>query len=141
MRIYLMAAYHRHQEMQAVAQRLTSLGHTVTSRWIWGGHQASKEAIGTGTLGEFERRFAEEDMADLYASEICIGFSEPWPIIPISGGRHPRGGRHVELGMALAWQKEIIVVGRAEHVFHALLRVQYVPDHEGLYTLLAGGKP
>lgn len=135
MRLYLMARYSRHCEMQAVAQRLMSLGHTVTSRWIWGAHQASDKAIGTGMLGAFERKLAEEDMADVHAADVCIGFSEPLRASP------SQGGRMVELGMALAWQKEVIVVGGSEHVFHALWQVQHVPDHDALYALLAGGRP
>lgn len=128
-RIYLMARYSRHPEMQQVTSQLTALGYTVTSRWIWGVHQASDEAIGTGTLGAFERRLALEDITDLEAADCCIGFSEPL--------RTPsRGGRMVELGLAIAWGKEIIVVGGHEHVFHCLPHITHVHDADALYHLL-----
>ena len=128
-KIYLMARYSRHPEMQAVAWRLRHMGHVVTSRWIWGEHQASDAAIGTGTLGAFEQRLACEDIEDLHAAALCVGFSEPLR----SGSR---GGRHVELGMALALGKSIVVVGGHEHVFHVLPHIVHVPDLIALYALL-----
>lgn len=129
MHIYLMARYSRHLEMQAVAYALMDVGHQITSRWIWGAHQASDAAIATRELGDFERQLAHEDWMDLKAAECCIGFSEPL--------RTPsRGGRHVELGLALAWGKRIIVVGGAEHVFHALPQIIHVADMAMLVWLL-----
>lgn len=130
MHIYLMARYTRYLEMQEVAHHLVALGHIKTSRWIWGAHQASDEAIGSGMLGDFERRLAEEDMADLCAAQVCVGFSEP----PRAANR---GGRMVELGMALAWGKRVVVVGGHEHVFHALKHVEHVLDTTALYHLFA----
>mgnify|MGYP001559050712 CR=1 FL=1 len=130
MNIYLMAKYSRHPEMQAVAFHLHTMGHRAISRWILGEHQASDSAIGTGGLGKLEARFAQEDIDDLHAADLCIGFSEPlhtWT----------RGGRHVELGMALALGKRIVVVGGHEHVFHALSHITHVPDHAALYAYLA----
>ena len=127
---YLMARYSRHPEMQHVAHDLLPLGYSVVSRWIWGAHQASDAAIGTGTLGAFEQRLAEEDVADLEAAQLCIGFSEPL--------RTPsRGGRMVELGMALAWKKRIVIVGGSEHVFHALPCIVHVHDTAALLALLS----
>lgn len=127
MNIYLMARYSRHPEMQQIAHALHARGHLVTSRWIWGEHQASDEAIGTGTLGVFEQRLARDDMEDLARADCCVGFSEPLRTAT-------RGGRHVELGMALAWGKRIVVVGGAEHVFHALPQVIHVPDVNAFLT-------
>lgn len=132
LKIYLMARYSRHREMQNVAFALTRQGHTLTSRWIWGTHQASDEAIGTGTIGDFERRLAEEDYADLKEAECCIGFSEPLRTAS-------RGGRIVELGMALALGKRVIVVGGAEHIFHALAQIEHVRDTASLLVLLGSG--
>lgn len=129
MKIYLMARYSRHPEMQEVAKALEGLGHRVTSRWIWGEHQASDAQIASGTLGAFERRLALEDIEDLNDAHMCIGFSEPL--------RTPsRGGRHVELGIALACRKYVVVVGGAEHVFHALPQIIHVPNTAVLYDML-----
>jgi hypothetical protein len=142
--VYLMARYGRHPEMQGVATRLMQLGYCVTSRWIWGTHQASDAAIGTGTLGDLECHIAQEDWTDLQAADLCIGFSEPRQrhtllarILRVFRRLPPsRGGRHVELGLALAWGKRVLIVGGSEHVFHALPQVEHVAATEALYALL-----
>jgi len=124
-----MARYSRNEEMQGVARNLMALGHVVTSRWIWGNHRAYDSAIGTGAITDIERTIAFNDITDLRQADCVIGFSEAL--------RTPtRGGRHVELGLALAWQKRIIVVGGYEHVFHTLPQVEHVKDVAELYALL-----
>jgi len=124
-----MARYSRHEEMQDVAKNLIALNHVVTSRWIWGDHRAHDSAIGTGTITNIERTIATNDVTDLYQADCAIGFSEAL--------RTPtRGGRHVELGLALAWRKRIIIVGGHEHVFHTLPQVEHVKDLAELYVLL-----
>lgn len=130
MKIYLMARYSRHPEMQEVAHRLQHRGHEVTSRWIWGKHQEHDAAIGTGTLGALEAQFANDDIEDLRQADICIGFSDPPRTIS-------RGGRHAELGMAIILGKPIVVVGGHEHLFHALPQIIHVADTTALYALLA----
>ena len=126
MHCYLIARYSRHIEMQDIANRLMTAGHVITSRWIWGGHELpAKDCEGTRTLRDFERRFAEEDIHDLQQATCCVAFSEQL--------RQPtRGGRHVELGMAIALKKRIIVVGGSEHVFHALAQIEHVSNLSAL---------
>ena len=128
MRIYLMARYSRHEEMQEVAKALQLLGHTITSRWIWGEHRAHAAAIGTGTITNIEQQIAQNDVFDLWTAECAIGFSEELHTTT-------RGGRHVELGMALAWNKQVIIVGGYEHVFHTLPQIKHVKDLAQLISL------
>ena len=59
--------------------------------------------------------YAAVDVADVYAADAIVAFSEPSNMTGSS-----RGGRHVEFGLALAWKKMIIVVGPRENVFHTL---------------------
>ena len=65
------------------------------------------------------------DQEDVLAADALVCFTEP----PGDGGS---GGRHVELGMALALGRRVIVVGRREHIFHHLPEV-------GARRKLAGG--
>ena len=39
-----------------------------------------------------------------------------------------RGGRHVEFGLGLAWNKIVVVVGPRENVFHCLSDVYQFDD-------------
>ena len=129
MKIYLAARYSRHPEMQHIAHALMVQGHDVTSRWIWGAHQTLDESLLHPEVRSDSQRFAQEDIADLEAAECFIGFSEAI--------RQPsRGGRHVELGMALALGKRICVVGGLEHVFHTLAHVEHYATLEALLQAL-----
>jgi hypothetical protein len=131
MQIYLAARYGRFPEMQRHATALMALGHQITSRWIWGVHQALDSHLLHPTFRHRSAQFAAEDQEDLRCADTFIGFSE---IL----GLPSRGGRHVELGMALAWEKRILIIGGAEHVFHCLpglehySTLQEVPAFVGL---------
>jgi nucleoside 2-deoxyribosyltransferase len=119
--IYLASRYSRFPEMQKVREDLSALGYTVTSRWINGGHELTKE--GSTEAHEAERViYAQEDFADLLAADCVISFTE------IPRETKTRGGRHVEHGMALALGKRTIVVGYRENVFHCLPQCEFFAD-------------
>ncbi len=63
---------------------------------------------------------AQEDMDDVQAADALIAFTEP-------RRGEGAGGRHVELGMALAWGKRLLVVGPREHLFHTLPSIEAYP--------------
>ncbi len=129
--IYLAARYSRAEEMRQVRQDLAALGLFVTSRWIDGQHELTPE--GSAEAHEADRtRFAQEDRRDLYAAHWVISFSEEPRMTKT------RGGRHVELGLALALGKRAIVVGHRENVFHHLPEVEFYPTWiEALAALTA----
>lgn len=96
-------------------------GHEITSRWIDGGHELTKE--GSTEAAHHERaRFADEDWHDMMAADCVISFTEE------PRRTNTRGGRHVEFGGALAAGKRCIVVGWRENVFHCLPNVEFFPD-------------
>lgn len=118
--IYLAARYSRHPEMRHARDIIEGAGFgTVVSRWIEGNHQLADDEAEPATEAA---RFALEDMHDLEGASTLIAFTEP----PRTGAT--RGGRHVELGMALALRKEVIVVGPRENVFCYLPMVEWFPD-------------
>ena len=117
-KIYLASRYSRFPEMQKVRTDLEAAGYIVTSRWINGGHELTKE--GSTEAHEAERvRYAQEDFADLLAADCVISFTE------IPRETKTRGGRHVEHGMALALGKRVIVIGYRENVFHCLPQCEF----------------
>lgn len=117
MKVYLAARYTRRAELAAYADRLREFGIDVTSRWLDGDHQIADDVMGTIAGDTAGRRFAEEDYADLLCADALIAFSEP----PRSS--NSRGGRHVELGIALGRGIPVAVVGPHENVFHYLPQV------------------
>lgn len=109
MKFYLAARYGRREELCAYRVQLEIRGHLVTSRWLTGSH-----VLDDGDSPASERDgqvFALEDYADVRAADSLIAFTEP----PRSTAS--RGGRHVELGLALAWEKRVVIIGPRENVF------------------------
>ena len=113
MRIYLAARHSRRWELNGYAKTLRDIGYTVTSRWLDGSHQ-SPDATEDEEALKLKRQWAVEDMTDIDDAHVVIIFSEEPRTEPT------RGGRHVETGYALSEEKELILVGPVENVFHAL---------------------
>lgn len=128
MKIYLAAAYQRQYEMRDVAVVLTTVGHTVTSRWI--GATDPLGGFGVDTISHYPaeaQAVALRDVEDIAAADTVISFTD---------GEPARGGRHVEFGMAWAWEKRLIVVGPREHVFHVLPEVEWYADWDRLQVAM-----
>lgn len=139
MKIYLAARYTRRLELCEYWSELAILGHTVTSRWLNGSHQIDGTGRPLGDEGELviesgDRsavHFALEDVADVYAADLMIAFTEQ----PRSG--HSRGGRHVELGLAIAKQIPILIVGPRENVFCWLPEIRHFENWLDCFSALA----
>jgi len=126
MRIYLAASFERIDQMREVRDELHQMGHVVTSRWLNHSHTLDHYAT-----DEQRRILGDEDIVDLEDSNAMIAFTEP-PNSP-----RGRGGRHVELGYALAYQEYgaassfgIHVVGFRENVFCYQAQVKFWPTWE-----------
>ena len=135
--VYLAARYSRRLELCGYRDQLMELGITVTSRWLNGMHQLDDQGVPIGDNGErifestdtavpkWRRWFAEHDRDDVLSADMLIAFTEE----PRSG--NSRGGRHVELGLALGSGKRVVVVGPRENVFCWLPQVSWFQDWPG----------
>lgn len=111
MKIYLCARYSRREELGLLAQELLMLGHTITSQWLLGTHDADSPT-------DVDRcKWAQEDLHDLYAAEMLVAFTEDRANLV---GNPGRGGRHVEFGLAYGLGLRLVVIGPRENVFHCL---------------------
>jgi hypothetical protein len=59
------------------------------------------------------------DLEDVRRASICLAFTEPR-----EESKPGRGGRHTELGIALALGLHVMLVGPREHVFHCLPSIE-----------------
>lgn len=109
-RIYLAARFQRQHEMQEYRTQLLAAGHIVMSTWIDG--EAALDTMKPELHEVYLPIWAKQDRNDLRDSDVLIAFTE----LPSTDGSC-RGGRHVELGMALAWGTRCIIVGPRENVF------------------------
>jgi hypothetical protein len=144
-RIYLAARYTRRLELCGYREQLRALGHTVDARWLNGSHQLDDKGMPIGEHGEalFEsgspqapdhlrQKFAVDDRDDVLAADKLIAFTEQ----PRSG--NSRGGRHVELGLALGAGIPVIVVGPRENVFTWLPEIEHYDTWDECFVAIAG---
>ena len=115
MNAYLAGRYSRRLELCGYAEDLQRAGHTVVSSWL-DGHHESQDLVGTD---DEKATWAIADLLDLRKAHLLIAFTEDPRGIPT------RGGRHVELGYALALRDtceypSIAIVGPRENVFCCL---------------------
>lgn len=103
MKTYIAAMYSRRVEMLDYAGQLTRAGHTVTSRWLNGTHEAAD-----GDKSQWGD-FASDDLEDISKAECLILFTETHT--------PPRNSRMVEMGYALGIGVRVVVVGPIENVF------------------------
>lgn len=100
LKFYLAGSFDRRDELRGYAERLEAHGHEITSRWL------------DPTFTD-SRDLEQNAFADLHDIEDCH-----WMLQFTGSGTS--GGRHVELGIALALHKQIEIIGPKENVFHHL---------------------
>ena len=131
MRVFLSARFSRRDELIGYAGELRSLGMTVDARWLEADrHGVTDDEVMAELAGRTRAHgdapvaalIALEALQDLRGADALVAFSER----PRTSSS--RGGHHVELGMALAWGKPILVVGPRENVFHAMGGIEHVPE-------------
>jgi len=121
MKLYLSASYVRKQELRGYRSRLENLGHVITSEWL---NEPEYGDDGyTMKEGPDYLFLANRDVVDIELSEGFVAFTE-------APGGYPRGGRHVEYGIAIAMKKELFVVGYRENAFHHLPDVRFFDNFD-----------
>lgn len=131
-RIYLCASYARRNEMFDISMQLAELGFEVTSRWVGGSTvgvfaaaQGADSAPGTPEAFraiQQARQAAWTDLQDVERADTLLVFGGQPSWAPFTGGRH------VELGYALAMKKRVILVGPRENLFHWFELVEHFSD-------------
>jgi len=113
MKIYFSARYSRLPELQGYAKELELLGHIVTSRWVEGQPQHfDRDSLEPGNRDAATAHLASS-LGDLTTSDAVVSFTE-------EPGVQTLGGRHVELGVAIAMDKPVFVIGPVENLFYLL---------------------
>lgn len=145
MKIYLASRYGRRAELCGYKKILEELGYVVTSRWLSGDHAiGGSDSPPDGDNGEMSqqaienrRQFAEEDVEDVLACDLLIAFTEP------ETSPYSRGGRHVELGIAIGTLADVLIVGHRENIFCWLPYVSFAKtfDEALAMPILADNQP
>lgn len=110
-RVYVAASWSRKAEMAGVQERLAKEGYAIVSTWPNepdGPHHTQDTVRYTDAYLE---DVAVRDKQEIASCDVLLFFANN-PKTPQIGG-----GRHFELGYATGREKEVIIVGAAEHVF------------------------
>jgi hypothetical protein len=126
-KIYFAAAYCRRLELLPHRYAAQCAGFAVVSRWLDGTRQVPGDdgasplrgKPGDAELAKMRARFAHEDLEEVISADLLIAFTEP------AGSGRPRGGRHVELGMAIGLERMVWIVGHRENIFCWLPGVRF----------------
>lgn len=123
--VYLAALYSRKSEMREVAQRIADEAeYESTSTWLWSDLDLSHAG---------QEWASRQDVADIKHSDVLVLFTQP------VGSMNSGGGRHTELGLAIAWEKKIVVCGPRETVFCYFPGIEVVEDVDALIRYLKTG--
>lgn len=135
--VYLAARYSRRLELCEYRSQLEDRGFSIPAKWLQGSHQITTDGRALGDAGEslveatgesdaeLRRKFAQDDYDDVASADMLVAFTEA----ENTPGRS-RGGRHVELGIALALGKTVVVVGPHENIFTWLPQVNHFDTWE-----------
>ena len=112
MKIYIASYFDTRKRLYPIKHQLEKLGFEVISSWL---HESKDVAYSSATEG-YLLSCAIRDMADIRESSLFI-----LDTLDVT----PRGGREVELGLAIAGGKYIILVGPLRNVFHRLAHQRF----------------
>ena len=109
--IYVAAPYELRNEATQAMVTLEKHGHSITSRWLW-------ETEENGPTP------ADKDLEDIRMADTLL------VLHPEEFEYKGTGGRHFEMGYAVALGKNIVLVGRRTNNFHHLNCVTVVESVE-----------
>lgn len=145
MKVYIAAPYAARELAKTYADELATIGIECTSTWVTETTTIDNQSTGaaTGLDDEQVRQHVTTDLRDIARADVLVHLTAEhvWHNTnsSYSSSKAPAlnsGGRHVELGYALARNKPIVNVGDPENVFHRG-RGTNVPDwHSAVLALV-----
>jgi len=123
LKIYIASRFSRRHECHALGKELENYGYQIVSRWTLPGSDHVVPVGMSQQAADAEReRFALEDLEDVDECDCIVSLMEP------EARNNSRGGRLVEFGYAIGKEKELVVIGCKETVFHHLPKVSHFDD-------------
>ena len=126
MKVYISAPYELRDEAIQTMYSLEEQGHRVTSRWL---KTPEHEILRNPGIAQ-QANLAVEDLDDVVDADALVAYN------PAGWENKGTGGRHVELGYAIAMGKRIVLYGVRSNFFHSLGVVDYVQTFEELVEVL-----
>ena len=111
LKIYIASRWDDRPDALLIKKFIEDKGLICTSTWLTPHDEQSMDALKGGAI-EKPRQRAVKDFEDIDAADVYLVYS------PKKSHRNGTGGKHVELGYALAKGKTCVLVGERENIFH-----------------------
>ena len=123
MKIYLAAPYAARDILKEHVPLFEYHGHEITCGWLKGTRPLGESSYGISEVSTQEEveAHAQMDLEDVEQADVVVLYTAGY--VAEIGGLDPvahnltSGGRHVEVGYALAKGKPVIVIGPLENIF------------------------
>jgi len=135
--VYIAAPYAARELVADRITQLTRIGFTVRCRWADGTHDVGPEGAALEVDRGLRGAWAADDLEDIDNADVFVVLAAGEALALSDLHRGTSGGRHVEMGYALARELPVVFVGEPENVFHALHAVTVVPSWEEAVIELA----
>jgi len=127
-RFYLAASFTRREEAVAVARKIEELTReNKNENWVCVSSWLQQTEGYPKDINTIPPYIGAADFAEL----ACADF-----LVTLTGDKTSRGGRHTELGFAIARGLPVILVGPREQVFHTLHAVNVFDTTDAFYAYL-----
>lgn len=141
-RVYIAAPFAARDALRDHAAQLTRIGMSCTSDWL---QDQTAIASGVGSAPDLPdddiAKAARKDLENVAAADCIVQFTglaiEALHIPGAVGPMLHTGGRHIELGYALARGRKAIVIGNPENIFQRSLCTVVPNWHEAVLELVA----
>lgn len=126
MNIYLASGFRQRDKLRELAQQLHENGHWICSSWLELNERPERDSE---SWDEFAEKIAGANYVDMLLAD-CL-------VIDADGiAPDNNGGVHTELGIALARDIQIYLVGKRGNTFHWMPCVRVVEDYDELFRSL-----
>lgn len=113
LKVYVASRWDDRDKAMEIKAQLEGAGLICTSTWLTPHDEQSMNALAAeGDMVSKARQRAVKDCEDINAADVYLVYS------PKESHRNGTGGKHVELGYALAQGKASVVIGDRENIFH-----------------------
>ena len=143
--VYIAAPYAARALVKAYADELATIGIECASTWVTETTEINDQSTGAaaGLTDEQVYQHVTTDLYDVGRADVLVHLTAKFVYAATSSDYSSyqapalnSGGRHVELGYALALNKFIINVGDPENVFHRGRATNVLNWHQAVLTLV-----
>lgn len=138
--VYIAAPFAARDFAREVSDKIQAAGHTVTSKWVFSEREINSGTIGTSedSTDDVAQSHAVSDLSSVMVSDHVLHLTSA--ACAIYAPEVPQewlhtGGRHVEMGFALANSVPVHILGEPENIFARTLATQHTSVEDFLASI------